>query len=541
MRKRFAGWGIAIVSAVALVFLLTMIRGGRTTYEDVVVSKDHWYEMMAQRDMADDRLIDTVRFNKEGLLTAQNGMEWYYSLMTRRVSAYNPEIEYQGKDGVKIAILEDRITDELIEQATKVKVMAYTNDEYEIYELVCTTLPVMKIRHTGALELTTEEGEETMDIELFDNSVGATRRYILTGGKIRARGIMAASFPKKSFRMKLRTTSVGENKRPDNTMLLDMRQDDDWILYAGYNDQEKVRNVMATNLWKAGQARNNEFGVDNGVEYKYVELIMNDKYHGLYALGYPVDEIQLGLRSTIMNGFEEFSFKKAVWGGIDTYELKTEVKEPKVAWEELKKFYDIVQTGQDAQKIREMTDMRNAVDMHLFAELVLNLDMMQLESMNVMDGELGEVQTGDTKNIYVTAKKKDGKYIWMYTPWDLDLTFGNMWTEEIALNQTSEYGVDGQGNHEVTGDVVRRLKIIGDDKIRDELSNRYKELRMGVWSDEKIREMISVYETEIYDSGAFRRDRERWPDGNYNEDWEKLSVFRDYVLNRLKAMDVKYL
>ena len=398
----------------------------------------------------------------------------------------------------------------------------------------------MKIRHVGALELNSVDEEEAMDLELFDNSIGATRRYVLTGGKIRVRGAATTIFPKKGFRMKLKTTSVGENKRPDTTMLLNLRQDDDWILYAGYNDQEKVRNVFATNLWKASQAKHNEFGVDNGVEYKYVELIMNDKYHGLYALTYPVDEIQLGLEMG-MEGYREFIFKKADWGGIDTYELKTDMSEPKIAWAELKEFYDTMQTGQDAEKVREMMDMANAIDMHLFLEMVLNTDIANIVPKGWVNDMVSAGNVGDTKNLYLTAKKQGKKYVWLYTPWDSDLTFGNICTtEEPNIEEGLCYMIP-QNDYEVMSDAVWKLKMLGDEKIEDELSSRYKELRMGAWSDEKIREMVEEYEAKIYASGAFRRDQERWPEGSYNDAAEGLEKFQQYVLTRLHALDEKYL
>jgi hypothetical protein len=538
--KKLTGWGIALVSLAALVFLVAIRSGVQIALEDIIVDKDAWYEIIAKRERAESRLVEHVRFNQEEIITAEDGAEWYYSLVEGQASARNPRLSYSGQEGVKLAVFEKGITDEGLAKAEPIKVMAYTDKEYEIHELKYTTLPIMKIRHAGALELNSVDEEEAMDLELFDNSIGATRRYVLTGGKIRVRGAFTAIFPKKSFRMKLKTTSVGENKRPDTTMLLDLRQDDDWILYAVYNDQEKVRNVFATNLWKMSQVKNNEFGVDNGVEYKYVELIMNDKYHGLYALTYPVDEIQLGLRMG-MKGYEEFIFKKVNWGGIDTYELKTELNEPKMAWEELKDFYDTMQVGQDAEKVREMMDMANAIDMHLFIEMALNIDIANIIPGEQVDDMVLANNVGDTKNLYLTAKKRGEGYAWMYTPWDSDLTFGNICTTEEPNIEEKRCYMEPQKDYEIMSDAVWKLKMLGDEKIEDELSNRYKELRAGAWSDENIEEMIDQYEAKIYGSGAFVRDQARWPEGSHNEAGEGLEKFRQYVLTRMRALDEKYL
>ena len=59
------------------------------------------------------------------------------------------------------------------------------------------------------------------------------------------------------------------------------RIDDDWILTSMYSDYEKIRNVFSMNLWHEISELSNE--------YRYVEVYINNNYHGLYALTYPID------------------------------------------------------------------------------------------------------------------------------------------------------------------------------------------------------------------------------------------------------------
>ena len=49
--------------------------------------------------------------------------------------------------------------------------------------------------------------------------------------------------------------------------------------------------------------------------------------------------------------------------------------------------------------------------------------------------------------------------------------------------------------------------------------------------------MIDALEQDIYGSGAYLRDMERWPDGTYQDPALGLSVFKDYVLKRYTSMD----
>ena len=80
---------------------------------------------------------------------------------------------------------------------------------------------------------------------------------------------------KKGYAVSLTQESVGGHLRDNDISLLGMRQDDDWVLYAAYNDQEKIRNVFSCNLWKDFCSTDNERGIDTGVEYRYLELFMN--------------------------------------------------------------------------------------------------------------------------------------------------------------------------------------------------------------------------------------------------------------------------
>ena len=108
--------------------------------------------------------------------------------------------------------------------------------------------------------------------------------FIFSDGNIHVRGRTAQTYPKKGYRISLIQESLGGNTRPNHVSLLGMRQDDDWLLYAAYNDQEKIRNVFSSNLWKYTCATDNAQGMDIGMEYRYLELFVNGEYWGLYAL-----------------------------------------------------------------------------------------------------------------------------------------------------------------------------------------------------------------------------------------------------------------
>ena len=66
------------------------------------------------------------------------------------------------------------------------------------------------------------------------------------------------------------------------------------------------------------------------------------------------------------------------------------------------------------------------------------------------------------------------------------------------------------------------------------MENLYTELRKNVLTNEKIEEMILTLDHELRDSGAFARDKERWPEGIHADSCEELL---NYATGRLEFLD----
>ena len=80
----------------------------------------------------------------------------------------------------------------------------------------------------------------------------------------------------------------------------------------------------------------------------------------------------------------------------------------------------------------------------------------------------------------------------------------------------------------------------GLDEISPYIEKRYDELRNEMWSDESLNKMIDEYEKMVFNSGAYLRDIDRWPESVQQENDLRLSLFREYVLSRADWMD-KYI
>jgi hypothetical protein len=89
---------------------------------------------------------------------------------------------------------------------------------------------------------------------------------------IERRGQSSQRFPKRSWGLELR------DRRGDNrdVALLGMPADDDWVLYAAYNDKTLMRNVIAYETAR----RLGRYAART----RFVEVRLNGRYHGVYVL-----------------------------------------------------------------------------------------------------------------------------------------------------------------------------------------------------------------------------------------------------------------
>lgn len=141
-------------------------------------------------------------------------------------------------------------------------------------QAVRTDLPVVRIDTSARIK---DDPKVRARVRVIDHAGPNTERSapnVYDGfGGIELRGQSSqAHFPKKSYGIELRTRSGRNN----SVGLLGMPSDDDWVLYAGYNDKTLMRNVVAyhaarlTGRWAA--------------RTRFVELVMNGRYRGVYVL-----------------------------------------------------------------------------------------------------------------------------------------------------------------------------------------------------------------------------------------------------------------
>ncbi len=523
---------LLVLIIAVVIFLQNVNVNVKYSFEERVVNKDEFGRIVSKREN-ESKVAQRILFDGQELIYSVEENTFYYSLLENNIAAYNPKIEIITDDGkADIAINQIHITEDVIRDNIGIPFIIYTDCKYSEHRLVCTTLPVMNI--SSFSDISDEKSE--MTIYLFDNRDGVTNRVTFSDGSIHIRGGLTRMFPKKSYRISLTEQSLSGHKRKVFRSLLGMRSDDDWILYAAYNDQEKVRNVFSQNLWKYSCSSDNADGIETGSEYKYVEVFLNGDYHGLYALGYPIDEKLLDMNEGQLG---EVLYKKVKWIDEQTIPLSDtlseivtgyEIKSPNTKtdqWGLLKDYYSFLSKNtNDNDSLYKGIDLNNAADVYLFYNLIQGTDNVGFEKM---------------KNTLMAIFNTKESVRTLYCPWDMDYSWGNGWTENSEENATGEYCFPPDYNVTMNGGCFGQLLLNNDIDAWNFVFEKYETLRKESWSETAIDAMIDAYEEDIFDSGAYCREMERWEGGTYLEDSSVgLCRFKKYVHQRIEEFD-KYL
>ena len=523
--KRFLSAGLLCLSLI-LIFAAVHLTADRYRYAGLCTDDPSFAAIKEGRTESGKELIRELKFGGYPLFHDETAGRWFYSVSGEDPET-DPPLKYSAEDrSVRIAFSGS------IRAGNTVPMIAYSTAEYKEYELVITTLPLLSIECADPAWFPESTVRETvpMKLTLFDNRPETLRPWTVSEGTVHIRGWSSKQYPKKGLRLTLTAPGTGRESHENQTALLGLRPDGDWLLYAAYNDQERVRNVFSSNLWMASCGTDNSFGLQNGMEYHFVELFWNGRYWGLYALGYPVDTLRMRISPDSQGHYDEFIFKQKEWGpdtasddpeesGIYP-EFEADPSDLNNGYGLLGNFFRLAEAKDPAALWH--TDEANAIDIWLFMKLIQPAD-----SLN---------KAGQMKNMIFTVKKSDEGRKILFTPWDMDITWGNMLNNRYP-NFTRPYALKASNNnYEMTYDPVSWL-VTRDKAILEQVKQRWTELRQTFWSEEQTGRMLDRLEAEIFGSGAYARDIERWPDSSAEAPGDGLGTFRTYVFDRLRAMD----
>ncbi len=411
--------------------------------------------------------------------------------------------------------------------------LALGKNGYGEYNLVFTGLPMITFRGT---EYTADDGSQMFALTVYDTDHDGdwvTTCYT----KSRLRGNTSLTYEKKSLRLYLKEKKDDGTFEKCNKNLLGLRDDDDWILNALYADNTRIRDQLCIDLWNEVGAKDQLYGYNYGTDSAMVEVFINDGYQGIYDLMIPIDAKQLGLRPvseqlTQNTDVVERIYKKKYsreWLSSDFvgelpdpnspdyrggFYLKGDtILQNEQEWEPLYRIADALGSDEKtfASEITEYNDQQNLIDNWLFYQAIAGFD-------------------NENKNYYYVVRNRDGKEYGYFIPWDMNISFGMVYADNVYFSEElAEIATEP-----VTWQPAQRMIELDVDNSKELLQRTWNKWRNSTFSDEAIIERIQELEHKVKDSGAFKREDARYPNGNQKEDF---SYIYDFAVNRLAYVD----
>lgn len=520
---------ILLACSLAFLFLWPLWKGPIAFQEG---TEEEISQLLATHSQAAEPFFTELAFSGEQLPYDRNTSTFYLPLNMETDTWESGQLTSLAS-GVSLIFEEDFTgadKQEAIKNGTKFRFYAVRDGEYQECWLTVTGLSVVSI-----------ETEADADAEIFGGSAyfwDSSTKVDWTSSSIleaNIRGNTSRTYEKKGYKLSLKKQNKNGEIVEDKKSLFGLRNDDEWLLNAMYSDSSKIRDKLSADIWAEIGAYQEEFPEAYfGTRMTYVEVFFNHEYWGLYVLMEPVDSKQLDRTKEGGGGQEEYSYKSVTPQDVSTEELLNqeaygetlsgfELKGShtvidRTSWEPLLSYLELRDLSDDeafAAAASELTDREGALDIWIYLQAVLGID-------------------NRGKNMYYVAKNRGNRQVVYFAPWDMDITWGDALSEGTGDNVWDVGLFTALYSERINWSFGDRLIELDVDGSCDYVSERWKELRQGVLSDESLTEEIDGLIHQVRDSGALERDAERWPDSNSGQDYE---LFVRMALYRMKILD----
>ena len=463
-------------------------------------------ETIISTHIPNDNLVYNVEI--DNILCPYNKLNSMYYFSTSDFSKY--DIFFHSDFDVKYIIygIDDNIYHFLV----------YDDKYYTMVSILVDSIPVINIYDMGYFSndalssrndiisiVQSENEDKFVGIQIINLMQNNGTKYFTSIGNMSIRGASSTFFQKKSYKLKL------EN----DLGVLNVSNDKVWVLDALYADPSKVRNKLSSDLWNL---INDNQKINNDLSTQFVELFINNEYRGLYVLKEKVDKSVTKIQdnglllkavghldSTMVDRL--FNNEYSIYDNkILNFEVKNYDKSSISSF--LKKIKDFYYNNRNYDSIVNTFDLDNYINYKIFVSLLCGED-------NV------------TSNQYYSMVNSNSKIL--VTPWDMDLTWGSFWN--FNRPTLSEFIWDKDYDYNWLDESIFGEK---DDKTFSLLKKRYWELRKNVITMDTINSYLDSYKDILVNSGATKRDSERWY--NYDVVFE-IEQIREWARKRIFFLD----
>ncbi len=552
----------------AVVLCLCMFNGCRvgnaSDSGNVFVTQEQYSELIAERKAF--KPDEPLELYINGVKAVYETKKQYYFFSVSENEEWEllaPTVE--GYEAVYVSNFEDQTKAEFLSANRAAKLLLYTADTYTSLSVMFTMLPVLAVQtkqlpadylyhdHDEEPELFKDDEGNEIPCDLYappsddpDTPIGLYETFaeitlidplaaehgyengFTSLARFHIRGRSSRQYPKNSFKMELLTLQDNLLVERDAT-LLGMRSDGDWNLNGMYAEPTKVRDKVATDLW-LNMTADREATLSIGYQAEYAEMIINGQYFGLYLMTERIDRKQLDLKDGDRLYFAVGDLGKHY---KDYYECENDdmeisgysldwPKERTEPYDEWVPFGDLCYAmGTNIDKFKELApplvNSDSLADYEIFIQTACAVD-------NIIQN-----------TFFVARVQDDGSYEFTFIPWDMDQTFGNRWHGEEPL-------LTGEDYWSLTGRdcnfwIAEKMTFRNTEGYRDTVNERYNALRRTVISDKSLVDAINAEFELLQNSGAYVRNKTRWPDGGYTDN---VDAMNDFVVERMRFLDSQY-
>ncbi len=375
------------------------------------------------------------------------------------------------------------------------------------------------------------------------------------------------------------TNKDGKHKRNYHVKLLDadgkklerkyfgLRNDNSWILESCQVDMLRIRNRMLTDLWNDFSVKpyyaDKEPKAKTGTRGRFVELVLNGKYRGLYCMTENMDRKQLKLKkydetTGEIHGqlWKSKDWSYAVFMGHNTnihtypgtspvnYNNNSEswdqynVKYPDIEdvkptnWQTLYDAVNFVCTASDddfKSQAEAYFDLPVVVDYYVLMETILASD-------------------NHGKNLFFAVyDRAEDKKITLAV-WDMDATMGQRWSDSYyhssIMRPDQDYTIYITNNEHGDYNLFRRLKKTDACDFNMQVRLRYRDLRQKELATDALISRFQQQVDELKTAGAAARESAKWSydsdvEGHKIDFDEEMKYLSDWITRRMDYLDTK--
>lgn len=380
-------------------------------------------------------------------------------------------------------------------------------------------LPIV-ILNTGGQPIL-DDPKIKADMAIIDNGPGMTNNVTDPpnnyDGKIgiEIRGSSSQMFPKKQYGIEL----MDEDENELEASLLGLPVEEDWILFAPYNDKTLMRDVLA---YKLGRDLNRY-----APRTRYCEVVLNGKYQGVYVL---IEKIKRDKNRVDINKLdpEEITGNSLTGGYIIKIDKTTgdsgegwysphqpsfRQRQQKVLFQYEIPKYDEIVPEQKAYIEKYVTDFEDVLKGDNFKDPVNGyakfIDVNSFVDFLLVQEMSKNVDGYRLSTFFHKKRDSDGGKIHMGPLWDFNLAFGNADycnggpAVGFAYNFNKVCGQD---------DFLMPFwydRLLEDPDFKTKVVERWTSLRSTVWSESSIHTYIDSVAT-VLTVGAQQRNFTAW-------------------------------